>query len=83
MEDIFTILKKSAFDPKELQAHGKLPRLALNCVANMILTKGEFVQKNISVIYAQLKRALDAIMKKINVRSKKFTQILITLLRAV
>lgn len=49
----------------------------------MILMKSEFTMKNIGVIYQQLKRALDTVMKKINMKSKKFIQILQTLLRAV
>lgn len=83
LDEIFKNLKKSAFDVKELQAHGKFPRQALNCIANMILMKSEFTLKNIGVIYQQLKRALDTVMKKINMKSKKFIQILQTLLRAV
>lgn len=51
LEEILKNLKKTAFDPKELQSHGKLPRLALNCIANMLLAKNEFTPKNIGVIY--------------------------------
>jgi len=42
----------------------------------MLLMKSEFTVKNIGPIYQQLKRALDTVMKKINMKSKKFIQIL-------
>jgi hypothetical protein len=35
--------------------------------------KGPFIEKNIGVIYKSLKSALDTLMRKVNMKSKKFT----------
>ena len=63
----------------------KIQRLAINCIANMVLKQTAFVKGNVELIWGKLKNVFDQLMRKIqtNYKSKKFIQTMSTVIRGL